>query len=413
MYISNFDLNRQVLENGLEIITVKKDTQISSINIGIKVGSLYEDLSEKGISHFIEHMLFKGTKNRSFQTLNDDLEFLGGEYNAFTDYTSTVYSYSALNEELDNMLEICSDMIINSSFPIKEVEKERGVILAEIRSNKDDIEDFSFKRVNEEAFSKSPLKYDVAGLEENVKSFTKNELVRYYKKYYIPNNSILTIVSSLDHEDVINKVRNYFSKWNKGSLTTVDFFEEDNIPKEVITKKDNIEQSTIMFLYTFYGLNKNDELPLRILNHRLGESGNSLLFREVRENRGLAYDIYSNLDLSEHIKTLYIYTAVAEEDIQEAKNAILETLDSIKNKYITFGDRDLDLMKKVHKTAVVSTLDDPTELCSYILSQCLEGQEVDEFEKDMERLKLVEVEDIYRVANNILKKPTIHILKSN
>ena len=120
----NFDVKTHILKNGLEVITIKKNTQISSINIGIKVGALNESLEEKGISHYIEHMIFKGTKNRTFQKLNDELEALGGEYNAFTDYSQTVYSISCLEEELKNAIELLSDMLINSEFPEEEIDKE-------------------------------------------------------------------------------------------------------------------------------------------------------------------------------------------------------------------------------------------------------------------------------------------------
>ena len=126
MFKLNFDVKRHLLKNGLEVITIKKDTKITSINLGVRVGSLYEDINEKGISHFIEHMLFKGTSSRNYEKLNDELEFLGGEYNAYTDYTSTVYTISCLEDEMKNAIEILGDMIINSSFKEKEIEKERG-----------------------------------------------------------------------------------------------------------------------------------------------------------------------------------------------------------------------------------------------------------------------------------------------
>ena len=111
-------------------------------------------------------MLFKGTKNKSYEELNDELEFLGGDYNAYTDYTSTVYTISCLEEEIINAVGILGDMIINPAFDSKELEKERGVILAEMRASKDDIEDLSFKRTNEVAFNVNPLRYDVAGIEK-------------------------------------------------------------------------------------------------------------------------------------------------------------------------------------------------------------------------------------------------------
>ena len=409
----NFDVKKHKLENGLEVITIKKDTQISSINIGVKVGALNESLNEKGISHYIEHMLFKGTENRTFQKLNDDLEALGGEYNAYTDFSQTVYSISCLEDELKSAIEILSDMLICSKFPEEEIEKERGVILAEIRSSKDSVEDFSFKKINEVAFKNSSLRYDVAGLDENVKSFTKKELYEYYKKYYIPNNSLITMVSSLSHEEAFEEISKHFSKWETKERIELVVKDEKNRNIKKVTTKENIELCTIIYLFTFYDLDKNYELPLRILNHRLGESANSLLFREVRENRGLAYDIYSHLDITENVRTLYVYTAVDEEDIDDAANAIEEIFKDIKFRNIIIGENDLNVMKKVHKTAVISTLEDSVELCSYILSQSLEGEDIFEFLKDMDRLNTITSDEIYEVANKVLNDPTIHILKSS
>ena len=409
----NFDVKKHKLKNGLEIITIKKDTQISSINIGIKVGALNESISEKGISHYIEHMLFKGTKNRTFQKLNDDLEALGGEYNAYTDFSQTVYSISCLEEELKNGIEILSDMLLNSTFPSEEIEKERGVILAEIRSSKDSVEDFSFKKINEVAFKKSALRYDVAGPDENVKGFTREELINYYNKYYRPNNTLITMVSSLAHEEALNEVSKYFGEWEPREIEKLVVIDEKNRDLKKITTKENIELCTIIYLFTFYNLEKEYELPLRILNHRLGESANSLLFREVRENRGLAYDIYSHLDITQHVKTLYVYTAVDEEDIEAASKAIEQIFRDIKSRKIIIGDTDLNIMKKVHKTAVISTLEDSLELCNYILSQSLEGEDIFEFLKDMDRLNTITADEIYESAKKVLNKPTIHILKSS
>ncbi|MGL4773915.1 MAG: M16 family metallopeptidase, partial [Clostridium sp.] len=365
----NFNVNRTKLKNGLEVITVKRDTQIAAVNVGIKVGAVDEKMQEKGISHFIEHMLFKGTNTLNNEKLNFELESLGGEYNAYTDYASTVYTINCLGEEIINGVKILSDMIINSTFDSKELDKERGVILAEMRSSKDDVEDLSFKRTCEIGFDKSPLKYDVTGLESNVKNFTREDIVDFYKRYYTPDNSILTLVSNLDHEEALTLLEESFGAW------TGTFNEERNVifekNKEVkeITIKKEMEQSTIVYLYTFYHLDREDELPLRILNHRLGESANSLLFREVRENRGLAYDIYTHLDMTREVKTLFIYTSVSNEDIDETISAIDEILASLVSGKITLGERDLTVMKKVHKTAVIGTLEDSGELCNYMLHQ--------------------------------------------
>jgi predicted Zn-dependent peptidase len=409
----NFDVNRHTLANGLEVITINKDTQIAAVNIGIKVGALYESIEEKGISHFIEHTLFKGTKTRSDEKLNEELEALGGEYNAYTDYDATVYTISCLMEEFENAVELLGDMIVNPKFDKDEIEKERGVILSEIRMSKDDIEDFSFKNVNKIAFTESALKYEVIGFEDNISKFTRDQIFAYYKKHYTPKNSLITMVSSLSHEEAIDLIEKHFKDWEGEKTEPINIIKEKNKDTMEISYKKDIEQSTIVYLFTFNELTKADELPLRILNHRLGESSNSLLFREIRENRGLAYDIYTHLEITKSIKTLYIFTAVGEENVEEAKEAIDETLENLVSGKIQIGDRDLEIMKKVHKTAVISTLEDSAELCNYMLHQALEDEDIFEFVKDMHKLNNLDATKINEVSKIVLKNPTIHILKSN
>ena len=406
----NFDVKKHFLDNGLKVITIKKDSQMCAINVGVNVGALNENINEKGISHFIEHMLFKGTKKRNNDAINDDLEFLGGEYNAYTDYDSTVYTIACLLEELENAVEIIGDIIVNSNFPEEELEKERGVILSEIRISRDDIEDYSFKKVNEAAFE-GGLKYDVTGTEEVVKKLTRNEIYSYYKKYYMPNNALVTIVSPLEHEESLKIVNKYFNMWEKSNIEEETYICEKNKHIMETTYKDEIEQSTITYLYTFADLTKEEELPLRILNHRLGESSNSLLFREIREKRGLAYDVSTQLDITRKLKNFSIYTAVADENVEEALEAINDTIEGVKSGNLPFCDKDLIIMKKVHKTAVINTLEDSAELCNYILHQELDEDDIFEFVKDMDRLNELNAEDIRKVAQKVLINPTIHILR--
>lgn len=407
----NFDIKKTTLKNGLKVITVKKDTRIASINVGIDIGAMYESENEKGISHFIEHMLFKGTKSRSNELLNEELESLGGEYNAYTDYDCTVYTISCLEEEIKKGTILLADMIVNSNFPEEEIEKERSVILAEIRTSKDDIEDLSFKKTNEFAFKESYLRYDIIGLEKNVNNFKRKELVEFYMENYIPSNAVITMVSSFEHEEALQIIEENFKDWKGNKKREKNITLEDNIEGEFTSYKNEIEQSTIVYLFTFNDLVKEDELPLRILNHRLGESANSLLFREVRENRGLAYDIFTHLDISRDSKCLYIYTSVSDEDVEEAKKAINNVLNDILVQNIKFKERDLEIMKKVHKTAVIGTLEDSADLCNYVLHQELEKEDLLEFVNDMERINKIEKEEVYDVARKVLKNSTIHILR--
>ena len=408
----NFDNKIYNLENGLKVITIKRDTNIAAVNIGFNIGSLYENELEKGISHFLEHMMFKGTKKRNNEELNIELEFLGGDYNAYTDNLSTVYSASCLTEEIKNATELLADMVINSKFDKKEIKREKGVVLAEIRSSKDSVEDLSFRRLNEFAFTKSALRYDVLGTEETVESFTREQLLEYYKKYYTPDNATIVIVSSLSHEESFKFINEIFKEWSGKCANKIELINEKNNPGEFVTTKKQIEQNTISYLYSLKDIVEEDEMPLKILNHKLGESSNSILFRELREKRGLAYDVYTCIDLSKNIRLMNIFIAVGEESLDESLEAINEVIENVKKEIINIDENTLGLMKKIHKTAVLSTLEDSAELCSYVIHQSLEGLKIDDFRVDMEKLNKLKKEDITRVANRYLKNPTIHILKS-
>ena len=405
-----FDTIETYLENGLRLITIKKETQIASLNIGVKVGAVCEGKQERGISHFIEHMLFKGTVNRDNEKLNSDLENLGGEYNAYTDYMSTVFNTTTLNEELDESLELISELLQHPTFLEEHIEKERGVILAELRSGKDDVEDLSFQKINDMAFTHSPLKIDVIGKEDIVKSINREDLIRYYDNNYVPNNTVITVVSSYDHEYVIDLAKKYFKEWQRKEVDkpTLDF--EKNKEKFKITHRDNMEQSTIVYLYTFNDLSKREELALRILNHKFGESSNSILFRELREDRGLAYDIYTSLDLTHNLNTLYIYAAVAPEDVDATIKTINQCIEKIKEEIIVFDANTINLMKKVFKTAIASTLEDSSDLGNYVVHQAMEDENLYQFNEDMENLNDIVAQDLYEVAKKVLNKPTIHVL---
>lgn len=406
-----FDENTIILPNGLKVITIKKDTRLASINIGVNIGSLYEDEKELGMSHFVEHMLFKGTKNRSNEQLNRELEFLGGDYNAYTDYISTVYSITCLDEEFEKGIELLSDMVLNSSFDEKEMKKEKGVVLSEIKSDKDDIEDLSISRTHEYAFHKSALRNSIAGTEEHVKGFKRKQVYDFYKKYYTPDNCVIVTVSAFSHEQMQKIITDLFGKWEGKSHKKAKIIKEENKNIVKTTYKSQIEQGTVTYLYAFKEVCEKDKLPLKILSYKLAESSNSILFRELREERGLAYDVYSQMDLDENVNTMNIFTSVREESIDEVIEVIGKAILDIKNKDINFDEDMLCMMKKTHKTGVVSTLEDCSSLCSYVLVQSLAGKDITEFINSMEELETLTGEDIYRVCNKYLNKPTIHILK--
>jgi predicted Zn-dependent peptidase len=405
-----FNSKEYKLENGIQLIAIKKDTHIASIHVGMKVGAMYENVNEKGLFHFIEHMLFKGTHKRDNHRINQDIEERAGSYDAYTDYTSTVFSITALSEELEASIELLSDMMMNATFPEEEIEKERKVILAELKSDIDDVEQYSFLKINEMAFEKSPLRYDVLGNAKTIKSFTKKQLKDAYEKNYIPNECIISVVSPFDHELVKEIIERYFKYWGKGEAHRNSILIEKNKNVEKISYKKNIEQNTLLFLYTFYGLTRKEELALEVLNHKLGQSANSILFRALREEKGFSYDVYSEVDVTENVKTLYIYTTAEEEEIWEAKEVIETCIRKIKNREIDFDEKNITHMKKVVKTAVASMLEDSEGLGDYVLQQKMMNRKIDAFADEMKKLDYIQAADIYNVAEKVFCAPTIHIL---
>lgn len=404
------DSRVKTLENGLEIVTVKKDTQLMSINIGIKIGSIHEEKKERGISHFIEHMIFKGTKNRDNHKIIHDLEQLGGGYEAYTDNVATVYTVSALSEEFSNALEIFQDMIMNSEFPKEEIEKERGVILSEIRTSYDDTEDYSFRKVKELAFTNSNLKYDVLGDKESVKKFNRKDFITFYNKYYVPNNAVIVVVSPFEHDYMEKEIEKCFGSWKKKELNKIIFKGEINKPCVNKVNRNEIEQSSIIYLYSIKELSFKERLALKALNFKLGGSSNSILVSELREKRGLCYDVYSSMSYIEELNMIYIYAAVNKEDIEEAVEIINSSINSILNKKINFDHNVLKLMKKGYKTETASTLESCDDIGQYLIESYVENEDMYLLQREIDTLDKLTSEDIYKVSEKILHEPTINIL---
>ena len=389
------NLHREILNNGLEVIVVKKESQLMAISLGIKIGSIYENQEEKGLSHFIEHMIFKGTKKRSNAEIMDDIESIGGDIDAYTDNNSTVLSVSALCSELENSLEILSDMVINSQFNKKQIDKERSVILSEIKSSYDDIEDFSYRKINEIAFEGNNLMYDVLGTEESVKNFKRADFLSFYEKHYLPNNSSIVIVSPYDKEYVTDLIKKYFGEWKKGEVEKNKF--TTTLNKAFLNKieQNDSEQSTILYLYTFKNLSKKEELALDILNYKLGDNSNSILFKELRENRGLCYEVYSSLMEIDDLKLLYIYTSVNSGDVNEAMKVIEDSVEEFRKRNVSMNEDIFKLIKKVYKTNLATTFETCDNIADLLLQCALKNEEIDRVFEDINEIDNMSVEEIF------------------
>lgn len=393
------------LSNGIKVYTLQREGKLFSLNLGLNIGAMAESQDEKGICHFIEHMVFKGTKFDDNESLNYKIENLGGDFNAYTDFFKTVFTVSALKEELESSLIILRDMLMYPNFKKEDLEKEKTVILSELRASLDDQEEMTHKHLFLKAYDKSPLKFDVIGSEESISNFTIDQISSFYQKTYGPEQTVLVVVSPYSHDEVVSLMNNLFSAWSKNhyKISALEF--EKNIPGTHESYKD-MEQSSLGILYTF-PMEEKDKLPIRVLNYKLGVSGNAILFRELREKRGLVYDVYSDVDLTNNVQQLLIYTQVSDENLDFVEEQILSILEDIKLG-IYFKDHDLALMKKVMKTSVYDTLENIHDLSSTILEEIFNHEEPLSLLKDIEDLDKLTLNDLHQMSQRIFQNPTIY-----
>ncbi|MDO5707568.1 MAG: pitrilysin family protein [Andreesenia angusta] len=406
----HFKYNSYKTVNGIEVYHLNTNTELFSLNLGIKIGSKYERYEEKGLSHFLEHMVFKGTKKRDNIMINEDIEELAGYSNAFTSYSDTVFKFMALNEEFENALEILSDIIVNPIFPEEEFLKEKEVIISEIKSNLDNIEEYAYYRISKEAFLNSFLRWDIAGEIEDIVRYSVEDVEKYYEKYYLPNNTVIVIASSFDDEYVFSKVEEYFKTWDQREVKLLDIKREKNISKEYSIYSQEFDISNILYLYSYENLSIREELALSIISYSLGENSNSHLFKRLREEKGMTYEVYSDLDNSEDVKLLYIYTELSRDNILSAKEIIDNTIKEVKSGKLV-NEKSVKLMKKIIKTALASTLLDPQNTSDYLISQILDGRDIYEFERNLEIIDSLKTEEIIEVAKKVLKNPTVQIIE--
>lgn len=405
------DFKEFILQNGLKAIILKRDCKFFNLNFGIKVGSAYEFENQRGFSHFIEHMLFRSNLKFSNYEINKNLEFLGGDYDAFTDYGSTNLNIRGLCCDLEKSLELISSMVRYPKFDHDEMCIERDIIISEIDSCLADYEEYSLIKLNEGAFKKSHLKYDIAGTKEILKNINNDDLRKFYQKYYVPNNCFVVIVSSYDENYIIDLLKKYFGSWQYKEVVHKKLIEESNIPKIIVTEKQDLELSTITYLFTFGNLLQYEKVFLKVLEYRLGCGPNSILFKKVREEEGLAYDIHTQLELSDEFKGMYIFCTTGSQNVDKVLNIIDSCIENIKNCKDYLNDYSLQLMKKLQLMSIYSTLEDNEKLGLYLMDKMIYEEDIDNYLKDMSILENVNSNKLMDVCKKYFSNPTIHILK--
>lgn len=390
---------KHVLENGLTIIG-EEIPYVKSISLGvwINAGSRIEDEEISGVSHFIEHMLFKGTKNRTSKQLASEIDNLGGQINAFTSKECTCYYVKLLDSHIDIGIDVLSDMILNSKFNEDDLDKERSVIIEELKMYEDSPEDLAYDLLTENIYKNDPLGMNIIGTEESLKRLNREKLLDYFNKYYVPNNSVIAISGNFNFDEIINKIEERFKVWKKKDIN-VDI-KKAEFKSCFLTKNKDIEQVNLAMSLEAVPLENDKEVyALAVINTVFGGSISSRLFQKIREEKGLVYSIYSSQSLYRKCGELGIFASMSNEHLKEVYESIIEEIKTIKKYYLT--DQEIKESKEQLKGSYILGLESTSSRMMSIGRALLLNNKVESTDDILKSIDNVDRETVKIVIDKI------------
>jgi len=399
-----FMYHQTKLNNGIKFLTIPmKGTEAVTILALFPVGSRYETKDINGLSHFIEHMMFKGTLLRpTTMDISKELDKVGAEYNAYTSRDYTGYYIKVSRKHVDLAMDLLSDMLRNSQFNAEELEKEKGVIVEELNMYKDNPTMYSEQLFEETLYANHPLGRDVGGQEETVRNTTREKMLKYYHNFYEPQNMILALAGKID-DVMIKKIKKYFGQ--KGNTIKKQAFKKfatssiKGMAIKVFYKKTDQAHLVLGFPALPYD---DSQIPaLNILNIILGGTMSSRLFVEVREKRGLAYMIHSGINRYQDTGNLFVRAGLDKNRLKEALDIIIRELNKIAKDGVTA--EELKMAQDNLAGRLVLGLEDSSEQAEWYAKQALLAKQVRTPEEEMKRYRQVKIADVKRVAQTIIK----------
>lgn len=394
------------LSNGLKVV-IERLEHVNSASIGLWIGngSRNEDKNNNGISHFIEHMLFKGTENRTAKELVEVIEDYGGQINAFTTKESTCFYTKTLNKYVEDSLKIISDMLFNSTFDEEEIEKEKSVILEEISMSEDSPEDVLSDLHCEAIYGDNSISYPILGIKETVSNFKREELLEYTKKYYVPENSVISICGNVD-DKVIKLIEKYFGNWKNSDKKMITQYFNTSTNKNILFKNKEIEQTHISLGLPGLELGHKNNYALTLINNYFGGGGASLLFQRIREELGMCYSIYSFNASYVNTGALCIYCATNPKYVNDT---IMHIKDIINN--LIYSDINEERLIKLKEQLIGGYLLGMESTSSRMFGNgknALFLNKINTQKEIIEKINGVSIEDIKSVTNKIFSKGIIN-----
>jgi len=384
---------RKILKNGMTVILEKRDLPMVSVGFAVRQGGVNESSDEKGISHFIEHMLYKGTTNRNREQIAAEIERNGGVLNGLTDETLTMYYCKMPSERLKIALDVLSDLVKNPKFDSKEIEKERQVIFEEMKMYKDSPIRYVHDKIQSFLYEE-PFGLDLIGTEETMNSIDREKMVETFKRIYTPKNMILCVVGDADFEGLIKFAEENFE----------DSFGE--IKKQEIKKKNNskietregIDQANLVFAFHTPLVEDKTHYASQVLATVLGGGMSSRLWIEIREKRNLAYGVRAGMTSHKDFSYLYIYVGTKKENVEDVKNLILQELKKISEE---LGEKEFNEVKEQMIGQFKISMEDSAEQLLKLITCEVDGdvEKFYEFEKSVRDVKLEDVKNLAKIKD--------------
>jgi predicted Zn-dependent peptidase len=396
--VSNSPIVRDVLDNGLRILT-EQMTQVRSISIGVWLtrGSRHESADRGGIAHFVEHMLFKGTGTRSAEDIAQQIDSIGGQLDAFTAKEYASYYIKVLDEHLPLALDVLADIVLNPAFNPEDVEREKKVIVEEIKMVEDTPDDLVHEIFTQGFWEDHPLGRPILGTRETVESFTSDLLRSYFRDAYTPHNLIVSAVGNLEHAHVRDLVAQRF-----GHLKALGNGASEQPPQvvpKVLIRNKELEQSHVCLGTTSYPQDHEDRYASYVLNTLLGGSMSSRLFQNVREKRGLAYAVFSGLSAYRDAGSFTIYAGCANEAVSEVVDLIVEEMRMVKRTAVPAAE--LQRAKDHLKGSLMLSLENTASRMSHIARQEIYFDRQFGLDETLVGIEQVTAEDVQRVAADL------------
>ena len=387
---SNF--YRKVLKNGMAVVLEKRDLPVVSVAFAVRNGGVNEKEEEKGISHFIEHMLYKGTSTRDAKKIAEEIEKKGGELNGFTSEEITAYWCKMPSKHLNVALEVLSDMIKNPLFDEKELEKERKVIFEEIKMYHDNPRFHSMDEIQKLLYT-GAMKINLAGTLETMNSITREKMVEKFKSVYTPNNLILCVVGNADFDNLIRFCEENFN--NLKSKINLEKFGLENDSK--IEERTGIDQASLIFAYHVPTALDKKSYSAVVLNSLMADGMSSRLFSEIREKRNLAYAVKGDSNINKNFAYNFIYVGTMKPNISQVKELIIKEFEKVAN---SLEEKEVNIIKEQLIGNYQISMEDSQQQMVNLLSYEIQGNAKDfyEFEKNILNVQLNDVKKLAKEA---------------